>query len=458
MATAVANAVAGQGAVPAGTRSLWSKLVLLAGSIALIWAIAGAWQIPLFILALITVAWGVIVALDIRLKEPVARRRAGSACVAAIMLGLIAANMTGALSTLTGLAESLEGQLPIMLGISFYALQVSGVASDLLRGEIARPRFLDYLLFILLGFKFYSGPLERAIDLDRIVNRVPPLTLDRVWEGFSWTLLGVFMKFVIGNPLVEFIDLDTANPIATFWVATVAELRIYFDFAGYSFMAVGLAKIAGIELTNNFRQPLYAPNIRDFWHRWHVSLGQWLRQYIYYPAREALRERAIKTRLLAPSVFFVSALWHGATFNFALWGIIHAFVFWLYVVVLSKRRWPSLLAHLSIILLLIFVRLLYIDDNAGRLAGKLAAFGSIDAWRAGFAALASVRPSTIPQLPAIAVALGVIFIALEALSAKRYGTLDYRLFRTLPGMAAILVLTLLLAHQQPEAIFVYARH
>lgn len=374
------------------------------------------------------------------------------------MLALIVSNMSGALSTLTGTSDSLGGQLPILLGISFYALQVAGVGSDTLRGEIARPSLLDYLIFVLLGFKFYSGPLERAIDLDRIVNRVPPLTLDRVWDGFTWTLLGFFMKFVIANPLVALIQLDTVSPIATFSVAAMAELRIYFDFAGYSFMAVGLAKLAGIELTNNFRQPLYAPNIRDFWHRWHVSLGQWLRQYIYFPIRDAMRRREMSTRFLAPSVFFVSALWHGFTFNFALWGIIHATVFFLYVRVLSKRRWHPLLGHAAILLLLIFVRLIYIDADAGRLAGKLAAFGDFDAWRVGLAGLRSLDLAHIPLRPAIATGLALVFLALEGISERRYGTIDYRLFRGIGAVIIILPLILLLLYEQPDAIFVYARH
>jgi D-alanyl-lipoteichoic acid acyltransferase DltB (MBOAT superfamily) len=343
-------------------------------------------------------------------------------------------------------------------GHQFYALQMTGVASDVLRGNITRPPLLDYLLFVLLGFKFYSGPLERAIDLDRLINRVPSLTLDRAWEAFSWTLLGFFMKFVVANPLVAMINLETTNPIATFWVATVAELRIYFDFAGYSFMAVGLAKFAGIDLTNNFMQPLYAPNIREFWHRWHITLGRWLRHYFYVPLRDGIRARQWPTMLVAPSVFFISALWHGVTFNFALWGLIHAAAFFFYVQVLARRSWPPLLGHLTLLLLLIFVRLLYIDEDAVRLGGKLLDFGSASAWRSGFIDIAQLNLATVSPRSLIAIGLALIFLLLEPISARRYGTLDYRLFRTLPAMALILGLTILFVYEQPEAIFVYARH
>jgi D-alanyl-lipoteichoic acid acyltransferase DltB (MBOAT superfamily) len=266
------------------------------------------------------------------------------------------------------------------------------------------------------------------------------------------------MKFVIANPMAELIILDTENPISTLAVATVAELRIYFDFAGYSFMAVGLARLAGIELTNNFRQPLFAANLPDFWRRWHASFGNWLRQYIYFPLRDAMRERQIPTRLLAPSVFMVSAIWHGGTVNFAIWGAVHAIAFWLFVAVLSKRRWSALAAHGSIITLLIFVRLLYIDADTDRLFAKLAHFVDLGAWQAGIAALSNTTASTFPKRAMFAIGLSLAFIFLEWVSIRRFGTYDYRLFRSLPAMAIILVLTVLFVHHSPSAIFVYARN
>lgn len=446
-------------AVPlASRRSLPSKCALLVMSIALIWLIAGDWQIVVFILTMVTSGWVVIAIGDRLLLRDRARAIAAGISIVGAMAAIIGANISGLLGTLTGTAATLQNQWPVLLGITFYALQVGGVASDVFRRAIVRPALIDYLTFILLGFKFYSGPLERATDLDRIVNQVDARNADVLWEGFSWVLLGVFMKFVIANPMAELIILDTENPISTLAVATVAELRIYFDFAGYSFMAVGLARLAGIELTNNFRQPLFAANLPDFWRRWHASFGNWLRQYIYFPLRNAMRERQIPTRLLAPSVFMVSAIWHGGTINFAIWGAVHAFAFWLFVAVLSKRRWSALAAHGSIITLLIFVRLLYIDADTDRLFAKLAQFVDLGAWQAGIAALSNITVSTFPKRAMFAIGLSLAFITLEWLSIRRFGTHDYRLFRSLPAMTVILVLTVLFAHHSPSAIFVYARN
>lgn len=442
----------------ASRRSLPSKCALLALSIGLIWLIASDWQILVFILTMVTSAWVAITIGDRLLLHDRARAIAAGVSIAGAMAAIIGANVSGLLGTLTGTAATLQNQWPVLLGITFYALQVGGVASDVFRRTIVRPALIDYLVFILLGFKFYSGPLERATDLDRIVNHVDARTTDVLWGGFSWVLLGIFMKFVIANPMAELIILNTEDPISTLAVATIAELRIYFDFAGYSFMALGLARLAGIELTNNFRQPLFAANLPDFWHRWHASFGNWLRHYIYFPLRDAMRERQIPTRLLAPSVFMVSAIWHGGTVNFAIWGAVHALAFWMFVTILSKRRWSALAAHGSIVTLLIFVRLLYIDADTERLFAKLAQFVDLEAWYIGIAALSKLTVSTFPKRALFAIGLSFAFILLEWVSIRRFGTHDYQLFRSLPAMAVILLLTVLFVHHSPSAIFVYARN
>ena len=442
----------------ASRRSLPSKCVLLALSIGLIWLIAGDWQIVVFILTMVTGAWVAIAIGDRLLLRDTARAIAAGVSIAGAMTAIVGANVSGLLGTQTGTAETLQNQWPALLGITFYALQVGGVASDVFRRAIVRPALIDYLTFILLAFKFYSGPLERATDLDRIVNHVDARTADVVWEGFSWVLLGVFMKFVIANPMAQLIILNTEDPISTLVVAMVAELRIYFDFAGYSFMALGLARLAGIELTNNFRQPFFARNLHDFWHRWHASFGNWLRQYIYFPLRDAMRERQMPTRLLAPSIFMASAIWHGGTVNFAMWGAVHAFAFWIFVALLSKRHWSALAAHGSIVSLLIFARMLTIDADTERLCAKLAQFGDLGAWQAGIGVLSKLTMSTFPKIALLAIGLSITFILLEWASIRGFGTHDYRLFRSLPAMVIILILTVLFMHHSPLAIFVYARN
>jgi D-alanyl-lipoteichoic acid acyltransferase DltB (MBOAT superfamily) len=343
---------------------------------------------------------------------------------------------------LTGVKDSLVGQWPITLGLSFFALQVAGVSSDVFRREISLPRFIDFILFILLGFKFYSGPIERADDLDRIVNQVERLTIARAWEGYSYAVLGFFMKFVLANSLADLVILDTSTPVATLGVATIAELRIYFDFAGYSFMAYGLAMFAGINLTINFRQPFQAQNIQDFWRRWHVGLGRWLHKYVYSPTRDDLRARQVPTIFVVLITFGFSALWHGVSLNYFLWGLLHAVSFVLFVRVFSQQQWSRLIGLASLVSLLVIARMLSIDSDTLRLLAKLMAFGDVVAWRDGFASLSSLQ-NELTRAQIIFVVLAALFIALESLSTKLYGTSDYRLFRTTVGILSIIFITIL---------------
>jgi hypothetical protein len=171
-----------------------------------------------------------------------------------------------------------------------------------------------------------------------------------------------------------------------------------------------------------------------------------------------MRERQMPTRLLAPSIFMVSAIWHGGTVNFAIWGAVHALAFWMFVAVLSKRRWTALAAHGTIVSLLIFARLLFIDADTERLIAKLAQFMDLGAWHMGIAVLSNITVSTFPKRAMLAIGLSLAFILFEWVSIRRFGTHDYRLFRSLPAMAVILVLTVLFVHHSPSAIFVYARN
>lgn len=439
-------------------RSKFSKYALLLLSVVIIWLIAGAWQIVAFILAVVVSSWAAIAIGDRIVQCGKSRSIFAFVSVATAIAAIITANVTGLIGTLTGTSASLQYQSPVLLGVTFYALQIAGVASDVFRREITRPTLIDFNIFILLCFKFYSGPVERASDLERIVNWIEPWSVDSIWDGFSWVLLGIFMKFVIANPLTELIQLNTADPISHLAVATVAELRVYFDFAGYSFMAFGMAKLAGISLTNNFQQPLFAPNLPDFWRRWHASFGGWLRRYVYLPWRAALQVRQLKTWFLAPSIFIISAMWHGGTVNFAIWGALHALAFLMFVKVLSRYRWSRPSAHLSIFALLVFARLLYIDPDTERLINKLADFVNPASWQIGLDVLRSAQLSDYPMRAMVPVGLSCLFLFLEFISLRRYGTHDYRLLRTMPAMAVMLLFTLTLVYDAPNAIFVYARN
>lgn len=406
-------------------RSVTSKISLLLGSLIFIFLIGKSWQTTAFIFCTVTLAYPVIALADRVIRDRDGRDRAAAASITVALVGLIVANLSGFLGTLTGTTDSLGGQLPILLGVSFYALQVAGVASDVFRDLIPRPRLLDYLVFILLGFKFLSGPLECGIDLEKIVNRVVPLSYKRLWDGFTWVVLGFFMKFVIANPLSTLIGLNTNDLLSTIIVAIIAELLIYFDFAGYSFMALGFAEVFGIQITNNFAQPFFASNIREFWRRWHISLGQWLRNYIYLPLRDFLFYRKMPMKLATVGVFIVSGLWHGATINLFIWATIHVVVFILFVQIFSKYKWSSLVGRSSLIMTLIFARIWYIDQNFYRVVNKITSFDNINVWHRILVFYHFMSYESI-----IALILAVMFIALEGVSERINKTNDYKIFRS----------------------------
>ena len=208
-------------------------------------------------------------------------------------------------------------------GVSFYTFQMVAFVVDSLRPKYKKPiGFLDYINFISFFPQIVAGPIERRADLlPQIQSFRFRFTVDNFEEGFRWLALGFFMKLVLAENLAPFIDLKvTGNPWIVWFHAYLFTLRIYFDFGGYSFMAVGLGKILGINLTLNFLAPYTSVSIQEFWRRWHITLNNWFRDYVFLPLMGSKKQ-------LAPFYLFItftlSGFWHGAAWNFIFWGAYH---------------------------------------------------------------------------------------------------------------------------------------
>jgi alginate O-acetyltransferase complex protein AlgI len=208
-------------------------------------------------------------------------------------------------------------------GVSFYTFQMVGFVVDSLTSRKKKPlAFIDYVNFVSFFPQIVAGPIERRIDLLPQMEKFRfKLSIDNFEEGFKWLSLGLFMKFVLGDNFSPYIDLtDTANPWVIWFQAFLFTLRIYFDFAGYSFIAVGLAKFLGIKLTLNFLAPYTSQSINEFWRRWHITLSTWFRDYVFIPLMGSHKQ-------LAPFFLFItftlSGFWHGAAWNFIIWGAYH---------------------------------------------------------------------------------------------------------------------------------------
>jgi len=218
--------------------------------------------------------------------------------------------------------------LPI--GISFYTLQSLGYLIDVYKGNTPPERnFMKYALYVSFFPTILSGPIERSNNLLKQIQNGTDFSYDGVKKGFLYIILGYFEKILIANRLAQMVDYAFSSYAeltgsAIVFAMVLYALQIYMDFAGYSFLALGISKTLGIDLIENFKQPYFALNIKDFWRRWHISLSRWLRDYIYIPLGGSHCSK-IRTFLNILITFLISGLWHGASWCFILWGGLHGF-------------------------------------------------------------------------------------------------------------------------------------
>jgi D-alanyl-lipoteichoic acid acyltransferase DltB (MBOAT superfamily) len=208
-------------------------------------------------------------------------------------------------------------------GLSFYTFEMVAFVVDSIVSRKKNPvAFIDYLNFMAFFPKIVAGPIERKANL------LPQLklfqfnfTVENFEFGLRWLSLGAFMKFVLADNIVPYIKLsETANAWFIWFDAFLFNLRIYFDFAGYSFIALGLARILGVKLTVNFLAPFTSQSINEFWQRWHVTLSTWFRDYVFIPLMGSKKQLAPLFLFLT---FTLSGFWHGASWNFVIWGAYH---------------------------------------------------------------------------------------------------------------------------------------
>lgn len=225
---------------------------------------------------------------------------------------------------------SIDLLLPV--GISFYTFQALGYIIDVYRGKIEPEyNFVRYALFISFFPQLVAGPIERSSNLLKQIDRINTYKLwnyERVRDGILLIFWGLFQKIVIADRISVLVNTVYGNYINYGFIeialATILfAFQIYCDFGGYTNIARGSARVMGFELIKNFNQPYLAVNIKEFWKRWHVSLTTWFTDYIYIPlggSRKGKRQQYINIFI----VFSISGLWHGASWNYVAWGLLHA--------------------------------------------------------------------------------------------------------------------------------------
>jgi alginate O-acetyltransferase complex protein AlgI len=235
-------------------------------------------------------------------------------------------NLNGVLAWSGRSIPALEILLPA--GISFYTFKSMSYTIDVYRRELEPCRSLmDYATFVTFFPELIAGPIVRAsIFLPQMTRRIGP-TRDRVAVGASLFLLGLTKKVVIADSLAIPVDRVFAQPAIfsgrALWLAAIGySLQIYCDFSGYSDMAIGTAKMIGYDLPENFNMPYVARNITEFWRRWHMTLSAWLRDYLYIPLGGNRKGKG-RTYINLMLTMLLGGLWHGASWNFVLWGGLH---------------------------------------------------------------------------------------------------------------------------------------
>ena len=232
-------------------------------------------------------------------------------------------------------ASSLSIILPV--GISFYTFQTLSYTIDVYRGVI-KPidRWVDFALYVSFFPQLVAGPIVRASEFLPQLQRLPIWSKRRFYAGFQQMLRGAFKKVILADRVAEMADVVFAGSDLysgwTLWVAAFAYAgQIYYDFSGYSDLAIGAAKMLGYRFPVNFRHPYLATSLADFWRRWHMTLSRWLRDYLYI-SLGGNRQGIVRTYINLSLTMLLGGLWHGAAWNFVLWGGLHG-------VGLSVERW-----------------------------------------------------------------------------------------------------------------------
>src|SRR5207244_1837347 len=216
-------------------------------------------------------------------------------------------------------------QIILPLGISFHTFQGISYTLDVYRGKLRAVRsFVDFALFVAFFPQLVAGPIVRAVEFLPQMTPPPRVTSEQVIEGLHWFLLGMFKKVFLADRLAQYVDVVFSqpglyDPITHNWAVLAYAAQIYCDFSGYSDLAIGCAKWFGFELPQNFNFPYLAASITEFWKRWHISLSTWMRDYLYIPLGGS-RKGTGRTYMNLIATMTLCGLWHGASWNYVLWG------------------------------------------------------------------------------------------------------------------------------------------
>jgi alginate O-acetyltransferase complex protein AlgI len=274
--------------------------------------------------------------------------------------------------------------ISLPLGISFYTFQSLSYTIDVYRGHAkATPNVINFTTYVTMFPQLVAGPIVRYVDVAKqIVERT--VTRPLFVSGIRRFAIGLAKKVLVANVVagpadaIFALDPSVLSPQVAWFGAIMYALQIYFDFSGYSDMAIGMGRMLGFTFLENFNFPYIATSIRDFWRRWHISLSTWFRDYVYIPLG-GNRYGVKRTYLSLVFVFFVTGLWHGASWSFVVWGLFHGLF-----LILERVRGgkflsvlPKSVRHVYVILVVLVGWVLFRSDSLSYALGYLGSMVSV---------------------------------------------------------------------------------
>ena len=338
-------------------------------------------------------------------------------------------------------------EIALPVGISFFTFQALSYVIDVYRGDAkVQKNYFSVLLYITFFPQLIAGPIVKYRDIDeQIMNRSQ--SIEKIARGLRRFICGLGKKVLIANTMGQTADIIfnsdvSALSLPTAWLGAIAYLfQIYYDFCGYSDMAIGLGLMFGFEFKENFMYPYGAGSIQDFWRRWHISLSTWFKEYLYIPLGGNRKGKA-RTYLNKMIVFFCTGLWHGASWTFVLWGIYHGLFLLLEGAVPAIKKLPRVIAHSYTLLVVTVGFVLFRADTIGQgftVIGKMfAGFNFTDSSLS--LALTQLTPWFILMLVAAIIGCAPIRPLADKLRANLYGEAELS-----TGMKAVQIVLYALA-------------
>lgn len=266
-------------------------------------------------------------------------------------------------------------KIVLPIGISFYTFQIMSYNIDVYYQTVpAQKNFINLAAYVAMFPQLIAGPIVRYSDINKQLQDRKH-TIDQVGQGMRRLIIGLSKKVFIANALGELCSIfrETTDPsVLYYWLYAVAfTLHIYFDFSGYSDMAIGLGKVFGFDYLENFNYPYISRSITEFWRRWHMSLGSWFRDYVYIPLGGNRKGKVIWYRNILV-VWMLTGLWHGASWNFVIWGIFFA------IFLVIEKRWllpylekSVIMSHIYVMVLVIISFVIFNADSLAQVGNDL---------------------------------------------------------------------------------------